>query len=60
MSKSLVTSKVLNLEVLFNLLSYLKEDNQSADIMSSLYSVGAHVRMNNFSKTTRSRDMLFF
>ena len=31
---------------------------QSADIMSSLCSVG--VRVNNFSKTTRPRDMLFF
>ena len=29
---------------------------QSADIMASL----CGVRMNNFSKTTRPRDMLFF
>ena len=36
---------------------------QSADIMSSLCSVGVHVRVrvnNFFSKTTRPRDMLFF
>ena len=35
---------------------------QSADIMSSLCGVGvrARVRVNNFSKTTRPRDVLFF
>ena len=40
---------------------------QSADIMSSLCSVGVRVRVrvrvrvnNSFSKTTRPRDMLFF
>ena len=31
---------------------------QSGDIMSSLCDVG--VRVNNFSKSTRPRDMLFF
>ena len=33
---------------------------QSADIMLSLCIVGIHVCVNNFSKTTRPRDMLFF
>ena len=35
---------------------------QSADIMLSLCGVGVRVRVhvNNFSKTTRPRDMLFF
>ena len=33
---------------------------QSANIMSSLYGVGLRVRVNNFSKTARPRDMLFF
>ena len=35
---------------------------QSADIMSSLCGVGVHicVHVNNFSKTTRPRDILFF
>ena len=35
---------------------------QSAEIMASLCSVRVcvHVHMNNFSKTTRPRDMLFF
>ena len=32
---------------------------QSADIMSSLCGVGVRVRVNNFSKTTRPRDVLF-
>ena len=28
--------------------------------MASLYSVSVHIRIHNFSKTTRPRDMLFF
>ena len=32
----------------------------SADIMLSLCGVGVRFRVNNFSKTTRPRDMLFF
>ena len=34
--------------------------DKSADIMASLCSVHMRVRMNNFSKTARPRDMLFF
>ena len=41
---------------------FLCQLTQSADIMSSLCGVGVRIRVhvNNFSKSTRPRDMLFF
>ena len=64
--KSVETNNCCMLDIMldnFSTLHFLCQLTcQSADIMSSLCGVGvrARVRVNNFSKTTRPRDVLFF